>query len=178
MGTICCRMVADFSVPLYLCTGGWRRIETVLTENLDILPQGTARLWLPRGVALLQPPPGHIRDARRWLARHQNLRPVHEQLVRHFPFPLLSAVEPLITCCYRTCWRGCKSDGSAFFQVSPFCWQNTPSWCSMTSPVFYQQSTRGVELNGNSSEWSEESSQIPCEKRPLWCSHPWTLFSF
>lgn len=81
--------------PLYLHTGGRRRIKTVLPERVDVLPQGATCLRVPGGVALFQPPPGHLRDTRRWLARHQDLRPVHEQLVRHFSFPLSSAAKQI-----------------------------------------------------------------------------------
>lgn len=50
--------------PPYLHTGGRRRLETVLPERVDVLPQGATRLRVPGRVAVFQPPPGHIRDAR------------------------------------------------------------------------------------------------------------------
>lgn len=76
-----------------LCTGGWRRIQTVLPEHVDDLPQGAAGLRFPGWIPLFHPPPGHTCGARRRVARHQSIRPVHQQLVRLSSFPLSSAVK-------------------------------------------------------------------------------------
>lgn len=72
----------------FLCgfAGRWRWIQTVLPERVDVVPQGTARLWVSRGVAVFQPPAGHLHLAGWGLAWDQILCPVHKQLVRHFLF--------------------------------------------------------------------------------------------
>lgn len=67
--------------------GRWRWIQKVFPERVDVVPQGAACLWVSRGVALFQPPAGHLHFAGWGLARYEILRPVHKQLVRHFLFP-------------------------------------------------------------------------------------------
>lgn len=98
---VLCSWTMTLPSPSPLRTGGWRRIETVLPEHVDVLPQGAARLRVPRGVALLQPAPGRIRNARWGVARHPNLRPVYEQLVRLPSSPLSSAAPQLQMPCSR-----------------------------------------------------------------------------
>lgn len=75
-----------FFIFIYHFAGRWRRIKKILPEHVDIFPQGPACLWDSRGVALFQPSPRRLCDARWGLAWNQSLCPLHKQLVRHFPF--------------------------------------------------------------------------------------------